>query len=523
MKNKSFHSNGLQSGFRLFLAGLMLLIGVVLNQTITFSVVAGILMTLPSFNFKPSNRLAVGLLDDDDDEETKEQKLLKKIERLVVKTIETSAKDTVTKAQMDKLVEQLNKEVAKLSEEGMAELKQRVDKLAADNERLQKELSTANDTMVQQGAALKKLNDNAAGAAATTPKTFRQAIKDAIMEHKDEVLKERNDDYGKRLSMKDYFKGGGPRKTPEFVIKAAVDMLQGNIVGTGVANLRLTEMDPQRVGIPLTIYPHVMDVFSVKNITKPYMALLVVYDYENGAATKAEGVASQKSSFLFKTVLFPAFYIATHFTLSDETLDDLEEALDEISTVAPDMIHDAIDAKVLGASGDDITDIAGILTPGKHTDFDPNVVGAAIADAYIVDLIASMKLQAELNKYKPNVVILNPADVTLLAAKKNTMEDSQSDRRVSYDSLGNPTGVAGLRIITSAAMIKGQVLVLDNLQTWIGRRRDMTMEIGYNGTDLVEGQKTVVIKIRLAFGVRDKAGVIHASDVPSAIDDITMT
>ncbi len=41
----------------------------------------------------------------------------------------------------------------------------------------------------------------------------------------------------------------------------------------------------------------------------------------------------------------------------------------------------------------------------------------------------------------------------------------------------------------------------------------MTMEIAYNGTDLTEGQKTVVVKVRVAFAVRDKAGVIYSDDV----------
>ena len=56
--------------------------------------------------------------------------------------------------------------------------------------------------------------------------------------------------------------------------------------------------------------------------------------------------------------------------MSDETLDDLEEALDEISIVAPDRIHDSIDGKVLGTAGNDSSDIAGLFTADKHTAFD---------------------------------------------------------------------------------------------------------------------------------------------------------
>jgi hypothetical protein len=43
------------------------------------------------------------------------------------------------------------------------------------------------------------------------------------------------------------------------------------------------------------------------------------------------------------------------------------------------------------------------------------------------------------------------------------------------------------------------------------------MEIGYNGTDFVEGQKTVKLSVRLALGVRDKAGVVYVDDITAAV------
>ena len=49
----------------------------------------------------------------------------------------------------------------------------------------------------------------------------------------------------------------------------------------------------------------------------------------------------------------------------------------------------------------------------------------------------------------------------------------------------------------------------------------MTMEIGYNGTDFTEGQKTVVLKTRLAFAVRDEAAVIYCSGLAAAVSAIT--
>lgn len=454
------------------------------------------------------------------EQEEQQKELLSTIEAKVKKLIEDSTKENVSKADLDKKVKELNDEIAKLTNEERKELKDKVDKLSSDNEALTKELNESKESMKNLGQEIQKLKDKGIQNE-EKPKSFREALKDAIMVEKDKVLKEVKDDNGERLSMKDYFNAGN-KMSPKFTVKVAVDMLESNIVQNNVATVRLTQLDPNRVGIPLTIYPHVTDVFNVKAMSRPYMSLLVVYSYEDGAGTKTEGSASSKSSFLFKTVEFKAFYIATHFILSDETLDDLEEALDEISITAPDKIRDNIDSQVLGSAGDDATALAGILTANKHTAFS-NPLNEIVEDAYIVDVIAAAKLQCQNNKYRPNLVYMSPEDIVLLAAKKNTFEDSKSDRRVFYNTIGEPTAVCGLLIVTSTAINQGEMIIIDNRQPWIGRRKDMTMEIGYNGTDLTEGQKTVVIKVRIAFGVRDKAGVIYVDDISAAVEALQST
>lgn len=452
------------------------------------------------------------------EEEKKAQKaeLLKEIESQVKKVIDDSGKENVTKKDLDDRLAEINKKIEEgLDDAEIKALKESVDKMIKGNEEMLETLKT-------QGTELKKLQEKGVDEK---PKTFKQIMKDAILEKhselKNSILTEKNDDYGKRFSLKDYFVEKGNKQTPAFTLKVAVDMLESNVVNANVANIRLAELDPNRVGIPLTIYPHVLDVLPKKGISRPYMSLLVVYDYQNGVGTKAEGEASTKSSFLFKTVEFKAFYIATHFVLSDETLDDLEEALDEISVVAPDKINDNIDSQILGDSGDDSTALAGILTASKMTAFDPSTWANKVNDANIVDLITKAKLQAEGNKYMPDTVYMSPADVDNLASAKNAFEDSRFDRRVVYDNIGNPVRVAGLRIVRSTAIEDNTFIVFDSKQTMIGVRRDMTMEIGYNGTDLVEGQKTVVLKVRLAFGVRDKAAIIYCDDILADIGVIS--
>lgn len=432
--------------------------------------------------------------------------LLKEIEGKVINLLADSQKENVKKDELEAKIKEINGQIEGLTNDQMKALKESVDNMVKEQEKLL-------ETIKEQGTALNKLQEKS--ITKEKPKTFRELMKEAILSKDAEVkvLTEKNDDYGKRYSLKDYFTEKGNKQTPVFTLKDAVDMLETNIVQPNVSTVRLTDLDPNRVGIPLTIYPHVLDVLPSKSISKPYMSLLVVYDYQDGSGTKAEGTASVKSSFLFKTVEFKAFYIATHFILSDETLDDLEEALDEIAITAPDKINDNIDGQILGSAGDDSTALAGILTASKKTDFNPATWTGSVANANVVDAIAKAKLQCENNKYMPDTVYMSPTDVDNLASAKNAFEDSRMDRRVVFDAIGNPVRVVGLRIVRSTSITANTFLVFDSKQTMIGKRKDMTMEIGYNGTDLTEGQKTVVLKTRLAFGVRDKAAIIYCDDI----------
>lgn len=450
--------------------------------------------------------------------EFNKEKLLGEIKEI----ISDSTKGVVTEKELNDKVAEINSKLEGLNnrEDNHAEvkeLKEAVDKLT--------------ETMTANSAQLKALKEEGFDRKDRSPKSFREAMKSAIMEKKDSFVNEVNDDYGKRLSMVKFFEEGG-RKSPKFTIsdgvslltreKAAVDMLQSNISGNYVDYHRLTDLDPNRVGIPLTIYPHVVSSLSSKRISKPYMALLVVGTYTDGSGTKTEGSASSKSSFLLTTTSFKAFYIATHFVLSDETLDDLDEVMDEISVTAPDKILDKIDSQVLGTTGDDSTAIAGLFTANKKTDFAATWDGT-IDDATVVELIARMKLQCEGNKYKPDQVWMNPTDIANLASLKNDIADSIQNRQVVFGQNGMPVAVAGLRIMPNTNVTANTCAVLDSKQVWLGIRKDLEMEVGYNSSDLTEGQKTAVLKTRVAFGVRDSSAVIYSSAIATDVAAITST
>lgn len=428
------------------------------------------------------------------------------IDNKIKSIVADSLKDGVTKTVLDAKIKEVNELIAeKLDNSGMAALNERIEKLLT---------ATA-----ENAGAIKAINERGNKPEDKKPASFKSALMEAIKSHP-EIIKKKNDDNGERESLIDYIKSN--QRTPEINIDKAVDMLQSNIVQSNVSTIRLTELDPERVGIPLTVYPHVLDVFPTGNIAKPYMSLLVVYSYSDGAGTKTEGSAPTQSSFLLKTVEFKAFDIATYFTLSDETLDDLPEVMDEIGMVAPDKILAAIDGKILQDGGNGTTDIMGLFVGGTMcTDFVASDYSATTPGANKIDLIAKMKLAVRKNKYAANFVGLNSTDIEEIAATKDLLNNSIADKRLQFNTNGDLVRISGLYVMENDSITADTCVVGALPKCKIGIRKGATMQIGYNGTDFTEGQKTVKINLRLAFGVRDKAAFQYSPQMATDVATIT--
>lgn len=436
------------------------------------------------------------------DEEKKQ--LLGEIQKLIL----DSNKENVTTKALNDRISEINKKIEEAfkSNDEVKELKESVDKLL--------------QATTENAAAIKAMNEKSVKPNESKPKTFKAALMDAIKLHP-EVIKTKKDDNGERESLIEYIKSN--QRTPEINIDKAVDMLESAIVQTNVATVRLTELDPERVGIPLTVYQHVIDVFPSSPISKPYMSLLVVYDYSDGAGTKTEGSAPTQSSFLLKTVEFKAFDIATYFTLSDETLDDLPEAMDELGMVAPDKILASIDGKILRDGGNGTSDIKGLFVGADTcTDFVASDYTATVVDANKVDLISKMKLAIRKNKYAANFVGLNSTDIEEIQTYKDLLNNSIADKRLQFNTNGDLVKIAGLTVFENDSITANTCIVGATNKLKIGIRKGSTMQIGYNGTDFTEGQKTVKVNLRLAFGVRDKAAFQYSSDMATDMGTLTI-
>lgn len=443
------------------------------------------------------------------------QELLDEIKAEVSELISGSTNGLVKSTEVEAKVKSINEKIEKLEGDSklIKELKESIDAQNTLIEKLEKAAK-------EQGTELAKMKNGANTPA--EKRTWIQAAEDAIMQFKDACLTEITDSNGTRMSLLPYFKRGN-KMTPEFTISKAVDMLESNIVQNYVGQIRLTELAPGIYGTPITFYPHVLDYFPQRRITKPNLSMLVTYSYSDGAGTKTEGSAGTASSFLLKTVSFPSFFVDTYIPLSDETLDDLPEVLSEINRIAPSKIKDKIDAKIYADAGNDTTDIMGMFVNGsKCTDFVATTYETSVTGANYVDLIEAMVASCETNKYQPDTVGLNPVDVRIkFNSLKNQLDDSVKDNRLVFVN-GQLVSICGLRVVKSSAITANTCFVgAINQVALLGVRQDMTMEIGLNAADFTERQKTARVGMRVAFGVGDPLGVIYCSNMSTDLDTIT--
>lgn len=148
--------------------------------------------------------------------------------------------------------------------------------------------------------------------------------------------------------------------------------------------------------------------------------------------------------------------------------------------------------------------LSGILTNGNYTEH-----GATVADlgsnGTLLDLILFAKSKVEQAFYRPNVILLNPADWTTLQMLKT----SDGDYYLGHPASVAPKNLWGLPVWTTPAITKGKFLVGDFAQAaTIWARQGMTVEAFEQDQDNVQKNLvTLRAERRLGFGVERAAAL----------------
>lgn len=149
--------------------------------------------------------------------------------------------------------------------------------------------------------------------------------------------------------------------------------------------------------------------------------------------------------------------------------------------------------------------LSGILASGNYTEHGATQADLGGSSATLLDLILFAKSKVEQAFYRPNVILLNPADWTALQMAKNNSGDYY---------LGHPASVApknlwGLPVWTTPAIPKSKFLVGDFTQAaTLWTRQGMTVEAFEQDQDNVQKNLvTLRAERRLGFGIERPAAL----------------
>lgn len=411
-----------------------------------------------------------------------------------------AAEGAYSKEEVDELLKVLEEKSKEFDPKTLVALKESIDKL--------------NVTQKEQG---RLMNEKFTQPSGTERKGFGDILKDLLVEADmvEEYVVDAKISDRKAMRIKNYDTATKGKSTLD--LKAAIDMTSplalapGSDPGVNIGFL--TDYSMMDVLINLSKDVHVVNFLPTDPITGQYMGVLIETTYFDGADTKLEAAASAKSSLKFITKEFKVFPIATHFRISLEMLADIQRLVSKLNRIAPDKIMSQVDGKVLSATGDNSTDIEGMYVAGNFTDFDASVYQDTIISANTVDLVRKMKLQATLADEDVNSTVLHPSEVDSIEAFKDGDKNWLNVRGIVYDKNGNLIRIHGLAVIRNKKQSTDTCTVMWNEAAEMGIREDVSFEIGTDGNDLTEGMRTIVFRMRVAFGVGKPAAIIYSDGI----------
>jgi len=358
---------------------------------------------------------------------------------------------------------------------------------------------------------------------AEKPLTLREALK-AEMIKNDSTEEYVDVDGDSRYRIK-----GGDQKGLAFHIKAVVDMNTANAVRPGASpgvNIGyLTDYGMNDQQISNTMNNHFMLAgFSAESTVEKYYGVLVETTEVDGAAIKTETTVAGGSSYLWKTIEYKVFDFSVKFRIHQNTLDDMENVLNRVTTIGVDRLLSVIDTSTLYASGDNSATPYGLRTTAYHTDYDGTLRQGEVQAANIVNVIKNAVLQANNAEEEVDTLIINRNDASEIEDLKDGNDNTINLAGVKVDDTGKLSYIYGLKVIINNKMTADQFIVCklsDSIQ--YGVRKQVGLRLGYDlTTDFSKNIVTAQLDMRLAIGLGKPEAIIYCSGIAAAASSLTV-
>lgn len=398
-------------------------------------------------------------------------------------------------------------EIAETAKKSMTEAEGRID------EKTDKKIKAAQDALVEEAkkliASVKKESEEKTAALEEKHTVEVKSLKDDIKELKQQngtlmVQARSNETIGDavmRTLMSDESKekikslrgvqGSTMLKfdielTRDMITKAVHTMVRGTDV-TG-DNTLLTDLQPGTVRI-LRRRPFIRSIVSVGRTSNGTIKYVEITNPEGGAGMTAEGTAKSQASFQYVTREITAKKITAYIKVSDEFLEDIEEAESDIRQELIDLIELKLDEQLLTGDGNtnNIKGIDAWSTAWAHGTFLDTIVDPNEADVVRAGIAQQSKMYL-----MSTHVLMNPVD----AAKLDMAKGSDGH----YQKPGFMTGnnIDGVQIVENPGVAEGTAYLIDSTKLKLKIRKDLSITVGRDGNDLTNNLVTFIAEMRAA-------------------------
>lgn len=308
--------------------------------------------------------------------------------------------------------------------------------------------------------------------------------------------------------------------TVSFQVKAAGTITTSNVdpVSSGISIL-LTQMENGITGLPRQ-QPFFMNLFSWTKTNKPNIAYAEMKNPDGGAGMTAEGAAKTQADFDLVEATQAVKKVTSFIKVSKEALDDIDQMNAEINKELLTLVKLKADSGCLDGdgTGDNLT---GILTVA--TAFDGAGVEVTSANnfdvivAAITQIVTAEVISGTPAGFMPNVVVMNPVDVTNMRLTK-----SSTGEYVFPVTVNGATTVIEVPVVSNPWMPAGEFLVMDSTKASAYIRENANIQVGYVNDDFTKNLVTILCEMRLCIFVKSNhTKAFVKGDFASALPLIT--
>lgn len=224
-----------------------------------------------------------------------------------------------------------------------------------------------------------------------------------------------------------------------------------------------------------------------------------------GAGTTDEGVAKSQVQYKWAGKTASPLKKTIYAEVSKEML------------MYPKFVANFVRTKMLADLNREIDAYITATIISNSTAFAAGTLANTVVNPNLYDVIAAAINQAELSEFMPNVVCLNPTDLTKLKLVKDKNEQYVIAPFAAVDG----TTIDGLRVITNTGIDAGKCLVLDTNLVNVWFSENVTFEMGLNGNNFKENMKALLAEAQLLTVVpgNNKLGIIY-STIATAITSL---